>query len=169
MRIQLTITAALALLVSGGAMADAYKCRLESGRISYQSTSCPQTASQDIVRIYSNSTRIDQSSRASNNPAVASIMARQAARDQALKERADRLAAKEEQVRVAALLEAKENEELRERRCIKFTALYDQRVKLQGVQTTDWKTGEVTVDQSADALEMIETTRLAKNRYCGTN
>lgn len=157
--------ASLLLPLSNFVAADAYKCDPEKGNVSYQEHSCPKSDDQSIVRIHGNSHHIDYNAVEDPHPWWDKLLAIDKAREQAARLQAEKRVAKaQEKIETAALLRVQEQQG----RCEKFTALYHERVRLQGVKVTDAMTGKSHIDTSDAALEMIESTRATMEKHCGS-
>lgn len=158
-----TLMALVILLpVSNHVMADAYKCEYQPERIGYQEYPCPETAKQSIVRVFDNSSRIDNHSRADVNPWVAKLVEAEEKQRKSQRERAQKQKLFEERMRAAALTDKRDAEN-----CEKYTALYEKRKKQAGVEVMDFATGEMRIDKSAAAQEMISSTKDTMRMYCG--
>lgn len=149
------------LLGSGQALADAYKCRLDTGRVSYQSRSCPRTADQEIIRIFDNSTRIDLAPRSVDNEWVAALEADEARRIRALKAEEERKHKLAEIAEVAALINPTDKVN-----CEKYSKLYNKRLAQGGIELRDGKTGKMRIEKGEAAQEMIESTKYTRDHYC---
>lgn len=161
-----TFCVASLLSLSSFVAADAYKCNPEKGNVSYQAHSCPKSDDQSIVRIHGNSHHIDYNAVEEPHPWWDKLLAIDKAREQAARLQAEKRVAKEQaKIETAALLRVQEQQG----RCEKYTTLYHERVRLQGVEVTDARTGKSHIDTSGDALEMIESTRAIMEKHCDSS
>ena len=156
----------LLLPFSSFVAADAYKCDPEKGYVSYQEHSCPMSDDQSIVRIRGNSHHIEYNAKEDPHPWWDKLLAIDKERETAARLQAEKRAAKEqEKIETAAL--HRDLEQLA--RCEKITALYHERVRLQGVEVTDAATGELRIDILSDAQEMIDSTRTTMETHCASS
>lgn len=158
--------ASLLLPLSSFVVADAYKCDPEKGSVSYQEYSCPMSDDQSIVRIRGNSHHIDYNVKEDPHPWWDKLLAIDKERELAARLQAEkRIAREQEKIETAAL---QRDQEL-QGRCEKFTVLYHERLRLQGVPVTDSVTGKSHIDTSDAAQEMIESTRVTMEKHCGSS
>ena len=158
--------ASLLLPLSSFVAADAYKCNPEKGSVSYQEYSCPTSDDQSIVRIRGNSHHIDYDAKPVAHPWWDKLLEIDKERELEARLQAEKRAAHAQQkVETAALLRDQELQD----RCNKYTALYHERVRMQGVEVTNTTTGKSHVDTSSAALEMIESTRVTMETHCGSS
>ncbi len=160
----LKIISAFILLatVSTGLQADVYKCKLSSGRTSYQQSICPSDAVQHIVHIFGNSSRTSGGYSESANPWVLKLAAKERARDKANLARAERQQESRERIKYAALTKKRD-----EKHCKEYKALYKKRKKQGGVKVINVATGKISLDKSKMSKDLIRSTKDTRDMYCG--
>lgn len=160
----LKILSAVILLstLSTGLKADVYKCQSSAGRVSYQQTPCPIATVQQIVRIFGNSSRIENRNRQTENPWVAKLAARQNTRKKTQRARTERQQENRERAKYAALTDKRDKAS-----CKKYKALYKKRKKQRGVEVVNLATGKISLDKSKNSKDLISMTKDTRDMYCG--
>lgn len=161
MHMKKLIASALLLTPCAGAYADAYKCELIFGPVSYQQSACPELSRQNVIRIYDNSARIQADEQQAVNPWLAEMMAEEKLRQKTEKAREKRQHRARERMEYAALMKAPVNED-----CAKYQALYRKQNEQGGVKVIDIATGEPRIDKSEKSLKLIDQNKEKMGKYC---